>query len=259
MGWIEVSRPGITAAESPKESATFGFATARLTVGAGTHSAESQNLRAVLDYLLSKNQLVITRWASDCVWVPALLGRPGFQLIPNTTLVYWSISLDQTSFPEPETNIDRAPPSELISSLIADIFDSYPNHYTTNPYLPQDSSIRAYLDWAQALALDPKARVICLSNDDGEQAMIGATVDLRAYEPVTEVLLAGVSRKNQRKNLYGRVMAAMCLDAHAHGSSRLVISTQADNDHVQKAWIRAGLRPALAVDGCHLISETITG
>lgn len=258
MGWLEVSRPGVIVVDSPRESATFGFPTARLTVGAGTKSTELETVVDSLAMALQRNKLVIARWASECSWVAGVLSTTGFRLIPNTTLVYWSINTNEAPGVTHPESLNYEPSSDVTAELIREIFETYPNHYATNKFLPANTSLNAYLDWARNLADGSRAKMIEIQTEFGNPAGIGITLDLRPGAPVTEVLLAGIVPKDQKRGLYGQLMAAMCDLAQVNQSTNLVISTQADNTNVQKAWIRSGLKPVLAIDGCHLISETIT-
>ena len=67
-----------------------------------------------------------------------------------------------------------------------------------------------------------------------------------------EVLLAGVAKSYQGQGLYKYLLGHITVDSREKESHRVVISTQSGNVHVQKAWARFGLLPALSVQTVHI-------
>jgi len=264
MSWTEFISPQITLANSESESAKFGFSVARLSIGAKAEVDEGA-LSQILADAFAKYRLVITRWEGSHQRVPVVLAKSAlshkFELIPCPTLIYWGIDLDAGPSEHPRKSegvnptVEISTDIELMDSLISQTFQNYPSHYAFNPYLPNDTTERAYRDWVKALSVDPTAwcQVIYATND----SPAGVGISKHLADEVAEVLLAGIAEGHQNQGLYPHLMKEMINAARANGAKQLVISTQASNIAVQRVWARVGLRPILSVENCHLISGTI--
>jgi len=264
MSWTEFITPQITLANSKSESTTFGFSVARLSIGAKAEVDEA-TLFEILADAFTKYRLVITRWEGSHQRVPAVLAKSAlahnFELIPCPTLIYWGIDLDEVASEHPGNSqgviptVEVSTDIELLDNLISQSFQNYPSHYAFNPYLPSDTTERAYRDWVKALSVDPTARcqVVYATND----SPAGVGISEHLADEVAEVLLAGIAEGHQNRGLYPHLMKEMIHAARANGAKQLVISTQSSNIAVQRVWARVGLRPILSVENCHLISGTI--
>ena len=264
MGWTESITPEITLARSESESTTFGFSVARLSIGAKAE-VDAVTLSEMLADAFTKYQLVIARWEGSHQAVPAVLAKVAlaynFELIPCPTLIYWGLDLNDVPMHDSAESQGEPPIVELnndlgvLDSLITQTFGNYLSHYAYNPYLPSDTTERAYREWVKALSKDPAARCHVLNTANHLPTGIGISKQLT--DDSVEVLLAGISETHQNQGLYPHLMNGMVRTARANSATQLVISTQASNIAVQRVWARIGLRPILSIENCHLVSGTI--
>ena len=73
----------------------------------------------------------------------------------------------------------------------------------------------------------------------------------------TEILLAGIIRAARGRRRYAHLLAGVEEAARAHGAERLVISTQAHNAGVQRAWARYGFEPVGSVHTVHAVRRDL--
>lgn len=238
--------------ESLFESRRFGLSFSRAEVPLGVDDQDAA-LRAVLTYLRddAADVVVVRHPAAQVGWF-ARLRESGRDLIAADTLVYWRLEVGSGRPPEPLTSVTAriaaAPGPALVEELVSDMFAGYGNHYLANPLLDPAAALAGYVEWGHRSASDDTA-VIVDRTDDGPVGL--ATME--SSSGVSEIQLAGIRRTAQRQGVYPHLLAACEDAARAAGSRSLVISTQAHNTNVQRAWARYGFEPVGAVSTVHAV------
>jgi RimJ/RimL family protein N-acetyltransferase len=249
---------GFTLAASASESARFGRDIARLVVTA-TAPAELTGLDTALDGCPA--DVVVARWPSAALWLPALLCRPGRDVVAAGAIVYWGVPVGSGRRPAADTalTVDVVPAGDpaaaevapLVDALVADSFAGYGNHYSADPLLARSAAEAGYQEWARRSLTDGGHAVVVLRA--GGEALGIATVSESADTEHVEILLAGIASAAQGRRLYGHLLAGVEDLAAALGATRVVISTQTHNTRVQRAWARYGMEPFEAYETAHLV------
>ena len=179
------------------------------------------------------------------------------------TLMYWEDPLLLEGSMEVESNAimfrgGSKPPAAFVDSataVIADSFDGYLNHYAYNTLVPAAVARDGYVDWARRTVADAAGAAILLR--DGEAAIAAATLRFNTggKAVVAEVELASVVSTEQGAGRYRELWSVVRRMARDSGAERLIISTQASNIRVQRAWARLGLVPLAAFDTIHAIAD----
>jgi hypothetical protein len=257
-------------AHSPVESAAFGFDVARISVG-GAWSAELGDADEVERHVAGRlaraaEDTVILRFPSDLVEVARLDPRDGRQLRHAGTLLYWEdpSSADATHDTEIGVGVDvvvsrggSAPPPGFIASataVIADSFEGYLNHYAYNTRIPAAIARDGYVDWARRTIADTAGVAILLTAGDSAIAAATLRIHTDGDAVVGEVELASVAKAEQGAGRYRDLWSAIRRAAREASAERLIISTQASNIRVQRAWARLGLVPLMSFDTCHVVA-----
>ncbi|VTR76201.1 GNAT family N-acetyltransferase [Cellulomonas hominis] len=254
MSWDQLAAPGLVLADSPAESARFGRAVSRLTIGAG--ALDPDELAALVAG--SAADVLVVRYDAGRQEVPALLASGSRAVLPAGALTYWEKALEHGSVGAPARSAVVGP-GELggdaaeaaVREVVRSSFADYGNHYTADPLLDRDAALAGYEEWATG-SLARESDDVLVQTVDG--ACVGVATLERADDHV-EVLLAGLVPSAQGRGLYGDLLVAVQAWALERGLSRLVISTQVHNVRVQRAWARAGLRPFAAVETVHLVDR----
>lgn len=251
MSWQSaMSSPDIAMRDSPLESRRFGHTFSRVEVSLAVHDPSA--LDVVRSFLREDvSDVVVVRYPAVHVgWFAELLD-PGRALISADTLTYWS--LDVGTGRPPSTNpavtarVADLPAQALVEDLVSDMFAGYGNHYLANPLLDPSAALAGYVEWAQRSAADDTAVLLHRDGDD-----VGlATMETGAA--VCEIQLAGIRADFQSLGLYGHLLAACEDAARAAGATQLVISTQAHNANVQRAWARYGFVPVGSLHTVHAV------
>jgi len=256
MSWDEHARPGLVVTGSPSETARFGLSFARATVG----TADARQVAAAL--AAREEDVVVVRLDASRRDVAAALAATGRVVLPAGTLVYWERPgtlgpLDAPAAPlrvvdarEPD-----APGAAGLDAVVGDSFAAYGNHYAANPLLDPALALAGYQEWARAALAADDHEVAFLLEGSG---LVGAAT-LEVTPEHVEILLAGLVGAAQGRGAY-RALLAWCVAVAAQRDvPRVVISTQADNVRVQRAWARAGFVPFAAVETVHLVSPQLLG
>ncbi len=254
MSWYDAVEAGeLIAGPSPYESSRFGVSVDRVTVSrdAGTTLAEVAAAVSASDA-----DVVLLRYpAREVTWFAELAAGPRTAILADT-LVYWAVPVGSGRPPEPvtgltacvETGIDDA----LVDEVVADIFGDYGNHYCANPLFDPAGALAGYQEWARrSIAADG---AVVLRGPSGD---VAALATISHGGPVTEIHLAGVVPAEQGRGRYAHLLAAVEAAAAGAGSKRLVISTQAHNTGVQRAWTRYGFEPVYTLLTVHLVRREL--
>ncbi len=250
MSWTDHARPGVQVAPSPFESDRFGLSVSRAVVGTATAEETSAALDSCPD------DLVVVRFDASRRDLADALSRTGRRVLPAGTLVYWerpaaagalASGSDELVVVRARDLGDRA--VAVLDDVVGDSFAAYGNHYSVNPLLDPAKALAGYQEWARRSLDDPTHEVALLL--DGAEPVGGATVEVTGEH--VEILLAGLVSRAQGRGAYRALLAWSVAECEVRGLSRVVISTQADNVRVQRAWARAGFVPFAAVETVHLV------
>jgi ribosomal protein S18 acetylase RimI-like enzyme len=254
VSWAQLSSAGLTYAPSRADSDRFGVTVARASLGQST-TFTKQLAADVDDALRSEDEVVIVRFPASLTEIPAVVAASGRAVLAADTLVYWSA--------EPQALVDAAPagppegfsigrgavdPARLTQAVVA-TFEDYPNHYAVNPAFPADQALAGYVEWAlRSATADPDGLIVL-----EEAARLVGFATWSTEEGVAEIELAGLVPSARGRGLYAHLLAEVGRSSAARGCRLLVISTQAGNARVQRAWIRAGLSPLAAFTTLHAV------
>lgn len=285
MSWAGLSGAAVEISPSRVESERFGLSIARLVVGSAVLDGEAARPdRAstaiaeagarVTDALRrSDADIVIARWPAQHTLFGAAAAASGRAVLPADVLMYWEVAAERLAGGPPLAGAPLGPGSQreavraepateasaevraVLASVVGDSFAGYGNHYTANPLLDRESALAGYLDWAdRTLTTDPRDVVLLWEDDEPIGA---ATLSQDGTE--SEILLAGIVTEHQGRRLYGTLLEGIGREAARRGCTRVVISTQAHNTRVQRAWVRAGFAPFAAVTTIHAVRPELLG
>lgn len=226
--------------DSPLETGRFGLTFSRAVVPLAVGESAFED---VLQFLREDEaDVVVLRYPAARVDWFARLFAADRDLICADSLTYWSLKVGTGRRPETDPNLTAvvadAIDSQLIDELVDDIFTGYGNHYLANPLLSPDSALAGYREWAQHSAThDTVVSMTC----QGEGIVGLATLESSAQ--ICEIQLAGIKPRFQQRGFYAHLLAGCERFAADTFATQLVISTQAHNANVQRAWARYGFEP----------------
>jgi ribosomal protein S18 acetylase RimI-like enzyme len=258
MGWAEVTAAVSELRPSARESARFATPIARLSVGESWREqfASERDLFAALRRRIaaSEGTTVIVRVPSDLVGFVAEGVPAGHRALFAGTLLYWAIEVaEHTPASRPEgIDVRAADGSVDIGHIIADSFDGYLSHYAYNPGLEPGLIVAGYQEWATGAAASHDGSVLVLEKG-GSPIGFATVVDDPAVPGIAEIELASVVSGAQGQGLYRHLLDGIVSSAADRGAHRVVISTQAHNIRVQRAWASAGLRPVASLETFHCV------
>ncbi|RVX44563.1 acetyltransferase (GNAT) family protein [Nonomuraea polychroma] len=244
--------PALVSRESPLESARFGRSIERLTVPEGADDSLSEVRDAASG---SAADIVILRYPADRVdWFARLLATPGRDAIFADCLMYWRLRAGAGRRPEPAAlRTSGVTGTDVVRSLVADIFHAYGNHYLANPLLDPADALAGYQEWALRFVREDSC--VTLRDEETDDILGLATLDETEFR--TEILLAGVVSRAQGRGLYAHLLKGIEDRTLARGAAEIEISTQAHNVRVQRAWARYGFEPLRALITVHLVQTSL--
>jgi len=253
--WLDLHGNAVTVSPSPLETDRFGVSMARVVVG--LDAVWDQRLEAAFTAAIARDEdVLVVRWASGLAECGAALAAAGRDVVPADTLVYWEVAADRLAVVgrdlADDLRVRRATidPDDL-DRLVARVFDGYVNHYTANPLLEPDLALEGYVDWVRRTAqADPDSLGVLAH---GERSVGVATWFVDPGGEVVEILLAGLVPGARGHGWYAALLAEVGRVATELDVPRVVISTQAANVAVQRAWVSAGFKPLAAVTTAHAV------
>lgn len=258
MSWAALSGQGLRRWTSRLEGDRFGLTVARVVIGADTADVETvrDELVAALDS--ATEDLVIARWPAHLTRLGAAAASSRRRVIPADMLTYWEVpapalaATGEGGLADGLSILRPTSPSEdveaAITQVVTDSFRGYGNHYTANPALDPELALAGYLEWAVGAFRSNPGNVVILR--EGAEPVGVATLTQDGDD--LEIELAGLTGAAQGRGLYGPLLAAVGQVAVDRGLGRVIISTQVHNVRVQRAWVRAGMKPFAAVTTVHL-------
>lgn len=276
MSWEGLVFDGVRHDPSPAETDRFGLTIGRVVVGESDPrattalTAPGQDPGAELIRVLREapEDLLVVRWPARRVLLGAAAARADRVIVPAGALTYWGVRADRPADPAPSTaagisvtavadldDAERDAARGVVTAVVEATFTGYGNHYTANPLLDPERALAGYVDWALR-SLDGGGRDVLVLGSGGEPVGV-ATIALDGAGRDLEILLAGLVPSAQGRGWYGTLLAAVGREAVDRGAERVIISTQAHNTGVQRAWARAGFEPFAAVETVHAVRPEV--
>jgi hypothetical protein len=258
VSWDDFCGGGLTFADSALDSRRFGLRVARLTIGLDA-SPESVGDELVRVLRHSSADIVIARWPARLTVCAAIIGELAPGMVAADTLVYWDVPVDvllaQTGTGDQlDSRVGDVSLLEL-ESVFAESFRDYPSHYSANPAFAADKVLEGYLEWARRTAESRADDVVTLLRL-GRPIGFATCMTGRNHE-FLEILLAGLAATEQGSGYYATLLHGVGRLAQERGIPRVVISTQAGNVRVQRAWARAGFLPVAAFTTVHVLGDAL--
>lgn len=257
MAWDGLKGEGVRQWASDAESTRFGLAIGRVVVGydSPASAALEQELRTTIAE--APEELLVVRYPSSLSRLGAVIGDTGRRILPVDVLTYWEVSAETLATApggvDPSLQVVSGEVTEAareaLKTVLVDSFCGYGNHYTANPALDPELALAGYLEWAMG-AFDRDPHNAILLTHDG--APVGAST-LTEGDGHLEIELAGMIGTSQGQGWYRVLLAGIGREALRRGLSSVIISTQVSNIRVQRAWVRAGMKPFAAVTTLHVL------
>jgi ribosomal protein S18 acetylase RimI-like enzyme len=254
MSWDDLRGLGVAVAESHVDSGRFGVRVGRAVARWKEldQAYVATELTAGLHAL--RPDIAVARWPAHLTAVAGRLADSGTALVPADTLVYWSAptAVVRANVPIPawmslaSTPVGRGDVEAMVRATFAD----YPTHYSASALFDARRVLSGYVDWAGRLASDSPENCVTVLGDHDE-LMALATTQVVDDSHSLEVLLAGTAPAHRGQGVYRRLCAGVAARAAQLGCRDVVISTQASNIAVQRAWTSLGLRPFAAFTTVH--------
>jgi GNAT superfamily N-acetyltransferase len=246
MSWSQLNGGEVNSRPSTEESRLFGLAVHRLEIPL---QAKYDFDDLVQEIASIEADLIILRFPCTRVdWMGRLaFHRPDLEIIHADTLMYWTHT-PTGSVDAIQWAVQHPPAASEAGEAIQSIFAGYRNHYAANPLLEAVDPAEAYRRWT-VTHIENGGEAMALSHD----SQIVAVATLTRPTDHVEVLLAGVIPESRGRGVYESLLSAVADWVGGGNASTIVISTQAHNTGVQRAWARFGFLPTAAFDTIHLM------
>ncbi len=236
-------------APSAVESARFGLDVERLLVPDASTIATDEIVGLVAP---SAADVVVLRYPASRIDVFGALLRTGRHVLFADQLAYWRLptGTGRTPSPRADLTVDGVGTGDvdaLVDDLVADIFAGYGNHYLADPVFDPGLALAGYQEWARTSAAAGGGLVL---RRDGIPVALATTGSEGDH---VEIELAGVLAAEQGRGLYPHLLAGVEERAAGSGAVAVVISTQAHNTGVQRAWARYGFEPVATFTTVHVL------
>ena len=206
----------------------------------------------------SDDEVLIVRYPPALTAVPRWRAASGRTLLVADSLVYWGgcAAGDRARHGIPRAaakgvTVGHGPVGSAgLAEAVAATFEEYPSHYAVNPRFAQDRALgrvrgvgacgrrrRTRTAWSCS-----GTRTACWGSPPGR---------LTPRRPRSSSLVS--SRCARGRGHYALLLAEVARLSALRGAARLVISKQAGNVAVQRAWHRAGLTPFATFTTLHAI------
>ena len=252
MAWSDLRAPGVSYAASPWDSRRFGTSVGRVSVGHGT-TWSPELVDQVRQALSGDDEVLVVRHPPELTGLSEVLAASSRRLLPADALVYWETTAAALAGSAPATpglivTRGSGSPADLDEAVRA-TFADYPNHYAVNPLFPPDDVLAGYVEWALRAA--GGGHVAVLRDDEGVVGFATWSADEELDH--VEIELAGLVPRARGRGVYGQLLAEVGRVAVEAAIAKVVISTQAGNVRVQRAWHRAGLAPMAVFTTLHAV------
>lgn len=239
---------------SDVDSRASGVAVGRLAVWP-PRSVRAEDVVSVIEE--SGLDVVIVRGSPEDAELAAALNTETFISWQADTLLYFvSTTQSLASGTRPDGLVKMAPSDRWDADvLIGRVFKDYKNHYSSNPVLRKIDVARAYQDWTRtALGRTGSAVFKAL---DAKGTPTGICVTDLDDESYAEILLAGIVPEKRGQGAYPKMIRMVAASAQAANKDSVVISTQASNLGVVRAWCRLGFLPTITLNTFHVVRRDV--
>jgi hypothetical protein len=249
MNWLDLTSDLMVVSRGIAESKRFGITVVNFKYGSRLHNAQT-----LFDGLsAAQYDLAVVRYPSDKTELSMLIESNRYKALLTDPTVYWKSRKSLEKRPiEDWVQVSEVTITELpsVAQVIGSAFHGYQSHWHFNPNTNQIEMSEAYTEWVTN-AIDSPTTHVFLMLDSGVGEPIGMAM-IQIEENVLEILLAGIVVTRQGQGLYGQLLTHITNFGSAKGVDQVVISTQASNINVQKAWIAQGWVPAMTVQTVHI-------
>lgn len=244
----------LTVRTSDVESRASGLAIGRLEVWPPRSARGQDVVRLIQD---SGLDVVIVRVGAEDVELAAALNTETLISWQADTLLYFKVASKPLAAGSPpdglvQLSLADGPDADV---LVERIFADYSNHYSANPALRKINVVTAYQDWTRTALGSTRNAVFKTLSDKGAPA--GLCVTDVEDESCDEVLLAGIVPEERGRGAYQDMIRMIGVRAQAASKESVVISTQAANIGVMRAWCRLGFLPTIALNTIHVVRREI--
>lgn len=252
MGLAEYLTDSVSVSPGIAESRRFGLSVINVRGGLSMdHDIDLSRTFRDRDF-----DLAVVRYPSGNTEFSSQLSRLGYNMISTDPTVYWSLSSfsqQPQARSSAEFQLVRADTTDDVAKIVSSSFRGYRSHWHHNPRTSQVNMVDVYIEWLEAVANQPSFGAFLLKSPRAGEA-IGMAL-LEFHDSFVEILLAGISEKHQGVGHYSSILEGVSRTALAMSCSRVVISTQASNINVQKAWARNGWLPEMTLQTVHLVKD----
>lgn len=249
MSWLDLTSDSMVVYQGVAESRRFGITVINIKYGSQLHNTQ----RLFDELLTTQYDLAVVRYPSDKADLSKLIESRRYKAVLTDPTVYWkSKKLLENRPIEDWVQVTEVTRIELPSvvQVIGSAFHGYQSHWHFNPKTNHIKMSEAYTEWVINAIESPSTHVF-LMLDSGAGEPIGMAM-IQIEENILEILLAGIVVTRQGQGLYGQLLTHITNFGSSNGVDQVVISTQASNINVQKAWIAQGWVPALTVQTVHI-------
>lgn len=206
-------------------------------------SADGFKSSKIKDSLIKNDvDVLILRLPSSSIDDHFKLKNTGFPYLHVDTLVCYQASLRRHEINATRNDIELEILTESkrdkLKKLIPIIFDSYKNHYYSNPIFEPDKIKEGYVEWAESY-IASEDKISWLVRVDGELAGF-ATCSYDEESNECEGVLYGVLPEFSGRGVYSDIIRLTQSYFKEKDFSHMWVSTQIQNYAVQKVWLREG-------------------
>lgn len=249
MGWADYISGAVSIERGDAESRRFGMTI--LNVRCGEEVGGEQDLGARLADV--PFDLAVVRFPSGSTRLGMELSRSDWSLIVTDPTVYWGTDRLNPRDPLQENGIleeASTGDSETLRNVIESSFRGYQSHWHHNPLTAGINMADAYIEWTESVVARQQEGAYVLRTESDHEPIGMVLLDF--CDSFIEVLLAGIASEFQGRGHYSAILAGVEEVARGRGVDKVVISTQASNINVQKAWSRWGWLPTKTIQTVHL-------
>lgn len=251
MGWADYLPGSLSIEKGEAESRRFGISVVNLRcgddIGGGLNIAK---LLGDVNF-----DLAVVRFPSSNPALGGQLRRDNWGLVVTDPTVYWGAEISGVRRMPVEAVFEPASSGDLdeVGDVIKSAFRNYRSHWHYNPLTSGINMVDAYIEWLKNVVARHEEGAYLLRSLSDRRPMGMALLEFCGS--FVEVLLAGVSAGLQGQGNYAMIVAGIEDVARERGVEKVVISTQASNINVQKAWARYGWLPLKTLQTVHVVRE----
>lgn len=195
------------------------------------------------EIIKSSTDVLILRLPSSTKNTHSSLLKMGFPVIHADSLVYYFVGLKSLQINnfrnELQFELIDSQNIDVLKSIIPVIFNSYQNHYFSNPFFMSSKINDGYVEWASSYNEPQEGKISWLVKKNGNIAGF-ATCSFDIDSDECEGVLYGVMPEFSGQGIYSDIIRFTQDYFKKQGISKMWVSTQLQNYAVQKVWLREG-------------------